>query len=72
MAVGSIIIGCTESNIDVNPAENNSVIKELSEGEQAANLHNQCLEQFQKSNCKSSIAEFKINDKNKLYKERRL
>lgn len=38
MAVGSIIIGCTESNIDVTPAENNSVIKELSEGEQAANV----------------------------------
>lgn len=35
MAVCSIIIGYTESNIDVTPAENNSVIKELSEGEQA-------------------------------------
>lgn len=63
MAVGSIIIGCTESNIDVPPTENTSVIsKELSEGEQAANLHNQCLEQIQKAivnQSRSSIADLK-------------
>ena len=68
IAVGAIFVGCTDDNIEVTPIDDYSVMsKNLSEGEQAASLHNQCLEQIQKaieSKSRSNVADLKETIRN--------